>query len=78
MCLAAAMVLYGKTWVSGNHGRQWMQTDYMGNEEGFCCHFLFDNLLDQSTSPNPSTRDEFAEERWSNRILHMLSKSSGK
>jgi hypothetical protein len=38
MYLAAAMVLYGKTWVSGNHGRQWMRTDYMGNEEGFCCH----------------------------------------
>ena len=37
MYLAAAMVLYGRTWVSGNHGRQWMRTDYMGNEEGFCC-----------------------------------------
>jgi hypothetical protein len=38
MCLTAAMVLlYGRTWVFGNHGRQWMRTDYMGNEEGFCC-----------------------------------------
>ena len=78
MYLAAAMVLYGRTWVSGNHGRQWMRTDYMGNKEDFCCGSLFDNLLDQSTSSNPSTRDEYAEARWSNRILYMLSKSSGK
>jgi len=35
MYLAAAMVLYGRTWVSGSHGRQWMQTDYMGKED-FC------------------------------------------
>ena len=37
MYLAAVMVLYGRIWVSGNHGRQWMRTDYTGNEEGFCC-----------------------------------------
>jgi hypothetical protein len=36
MYLAAAMVLYGRTWVSGNHGRQWMRTDYMGKEAAFC------------------------------------------
>lgn len=37
MYLAAAMVLYGRTWVSGNHGKLWMRTDYMGNKEDFCC-----------------------------------------
>lgn len=38
MYLAAAMVLYGRTWVSGSHGRQWMQTDCIGRVEGFRCH----------------------------------------
>ena len=45
MYLAAAMVLYGRIWVSGNHGRQWMQTDYMGNKEGFCCRSLLTFLI---------------------------------
>lgn len=36
--LAVEMVLYGRTWVSGNHGRQWMRTDYMGKGEGLCCY----------------------------------------
>ena len=45
MYLAAGMVLYGKTWVFGNHGRQWMRTDYMGNEEGFCCCFYLITFL---------------------------------
>ena len=35
MYLVAAMVPYGRTWVSGNRGRQWTRMDYMGRGEGF-------------------------------------------
>jgi hypothetical protein len=78
MYLAAGTVPYGRTWVSGNHGRQWMRTDYMGKEESFLLSFLLDNLFDQSTGSNPSTRDESAEAGRSNCILHLLSESCGK